>query len=77
MYSGVEEIGVKCLAGGGDSLLHVGICCKSLEVCASEERDIASGRSELSWYIISKPRAITSYISDALYWHQCYRRIRI
>jgi hypothetical protein len=30
-YSGREEIGLKFLKPGGDSLLHVGVCCNSLE----------------------------------------------
>ena len=30
LYPDVEDIGVKCLKLGGDCLLHVGICCKSL-----------------------------------------------
>jgi len=29
-YSSIEDMGVKCLYPGGDSLLHTGICCKSL-----------------------------------------------
>jgi hypothetical protein len=29
-YLDVEEIGVKCMWAGGDSLLDVGVCCKSL-----------------------------------------------
>ena len=28
LYLGMEKIGVTCLYSGGDSLLHVGICCK-------------------------------------------------
>jgi hypothetical protein len=30
LYAGLEEIGVKCLKTGGDSLQHAGVCCKSL-----------------------------------------------
>ena len=29
-YTSLAGIGVKCLQPGGDSLIHVGICCKSL-----------------------------------------------
>jgi hypothetical protein len=30
VYTGVEEIGFKWLYSGGDSLLHVDVCCKTL-----------------------------------------------
>lgn len=30
LHPAVEEIAVKCLKTGGDSLLHIAICCKSL-----------------------------------------------
>jgi len=31
LHPSTKETGVKCLQPGSDSLLHIGICCKSLD----------------------------------------------
>jgi hypothetical protein len=61
VYPGVEEISVKRLYPGADSLLQVGVCCKLLDgqVFLKECKILKflGGRSEVwgEWSIISQP----------------------